>query len=261
MQPAIVVTGASSGIGRELARVAAREGFPMVLVARSSQALASLAAELAGIRVHIVSLDLTDVNAGHIIERELERCGLYCDVLVNSAGVGLFGPIAGADRAEQMRLVDLNVRALIDLTMRFVPGMVARRRGGVLNLGSAYGYMPGPYMAMYLASKAFIRSFSYALAAELKGTGVTVTCLMPGVVQTAFFDSSPLRTMRVFKLLPRGNAADTAEAGWRGFRNGKRAVIPRLVDRIMVAVLHVLPSRLLPHLRHGADVDVDNQNT
>lgn len=247
-QPAIVVTGASSGIGRELARVAARDGSVFLLVARSDKSLGSLAEELAqtGAIAHVLPLDLADRNAAEMIERALSERGLYGDVLVNSAGLGLFGAAAEISRAKQMQLLDVNVRALTELTLRLLPSMVRRGRGGVFNVGSIASYMPGPYMAMYHASKAYVRSLSAALAAELTGTGVTVTNLSPGIVRTPFFDRIPIRHTRLFKLLPRSNVTATAEAGWHGFRAGKRLVIPRVADRVITICCTLLPSRLMP---------------
>jgi hypothetical protein len=238
MTPAIVVTGAASGIGRELARQAARDGAFMLLVDRSHDALESFAAELtsSGTQAHALSIDLLTPNAGEIIENALKERGLYCDVLVNNAGVGLVGLAIEIDRSEHMRLVDINLRALTELTLRFLPGMVARGRGGVLNLGSIGSYMSAPNMAVYHASKAYVQSFSAALAAEVADTGVTVTCLSPGVVRTPLVDRLPLARTRLVKLAPRSNARDTARAGWRGFRAGKSLVIPRMVDRVLATI-------------------------
>lgn len=247
MEPAIVVTGASSGIGRELARVAARDGSVMVLIGLSPDALDDLAAELgrSGVQAHALSIDLADNDAGQRIENKLAEIGVYCDVLVNSAGFGVFGAAAESDRDAQLKLIDVNIRALTELTLRFLPGMITRRRGGVLNVGSITGYAPGPNMSTYYASKAYVRSFSAALAAEVAGTGVTVTCLVPGVVRTAFFDSSGVGRTRLFKMAPRANAPETAETGWRAFRAGKRLLIPRLIDRIIVAACIMLPDAVL----------------
>jgi uncharacterized protein len=248
MNPAIVVTGASSGIGREIARIAARDGLPVVLVARSRDALEALAAELtaAGGSAIVVPVDLASADAGEAVESALSAHGLCCDVLVNSAGFALAGPAAALPRGEQLRLLDVNIRALAELTLRFLPGMVARGRGGILNVGSITAYTPGPNMAAYHASKAFVRSFSAALATEVAGTGVTVTCLSPGVVRTAFLDDLPIKDDRLFKLMPRADAVSTARAGWLGFRAGRRLVIPRLIDRILVGLLMVVPPRLVP---------------
>lgn len=250
MKPAIIVTGASSGIGRELARVAAREGAVMVLLGRSQEALDDLVAKLRSdaLEAHAFAVDFADRNAGQQVENKLAEIGVYCDVLVNSAGFGVFGAAVEADREQHLQLIDVNIRALTDLTLRFLPGMIARRRGGVLNLGSITGYAPGPNMSTYFASKAYVKSFTAALAAEVSGTGVTVTCLSPGVVRTAFFERCAVGQTRLFKMAPRSDASEIAQTGWRGFRAGKRLVIPRLVNRIIVAGCILLPDAVLLRL-------------
>jgi short-subunit dehydrogenase len=247
LSPAIVVTGASSGIGRDIARLAARDRCFLLLLGRSQAALDALATELAaaGAQAEALALDLLDPHAADQIARVLSDRGLYCDVLVNSAGFGVFGPAAKAAPGEQLDLVDVNIRALTELTLRFLPAMMARGRGGVLNVGSITGYVAGPNMAAYYASKAYVNSFSAALAAEVAGTGVTVTCLAPGVVRTAFFERCSVGQSRLMKLMPRSNSPAIAEAGWRGFRAGKRLAIPRLIDRISVAICILLPQSLL----------------
>lgn len=247
MKPAIVVTGASSGIGREIARVAAGEGGIMVLVALGQESLDQLAEELRqlGVETHALCLDLSDRDAGQLLENRLAEIGAYCDVLVNSAGFGLFGPAIAADRGPHLKLIDVNMRALTDLTLRFLPDMIARRRGGVLNVGSVTGYTPGPNMSTYFASKAYVRSFTAALAQEVSGTGVTVTCLTPSVVRTALFEGFAVADTWLFKLTPRADAPEIAEAGWRGFRAGKSLVIPRLIDRVLIAGAQLLPSAVL----------------
>jgi uncharacterized protein len=247
LEPAIVVTGASSGIGRELARVASRDGSFMLLVGRSPEPLGDLASELraAGVQADVLLLDLTEPAAGEKIEAALRERGLYCDVLVNSAGFGLLGAAAKIDRAEQMNLLDTNARALTELTLRFLPGMVARGGGGILNVGSVAGYTPGPGMVVYYATKAYVNSFSQALAAEVAGNGVTVTCLAPGPVRTAFFKRAAATESRMSKLLPRTDATETAEAGWRGFHAGKRLVIPRLMHRMVAIVCTLVPNAIL----------------
>jgi len=247
MKPAIVVTGASSGIGRELARVAARDGAVMVLLGRSQDALHQLAAELRGaaFEAYGFSIDLAGRDAGREIESKLAELGVYCDVLVNSAGFGVYGPASETDRGDHLKLVDVNIRALTELSLRFLPGMIARNRGGVLNVGSVTGYAPGPYMSSYYASKGYVNSFTAALAQEVSATGVTVTSLSPGVVRTAFFERCAVGKTWLFKLAPRSNAPATAEAAWRAFRAGKRLVIPRLINRIIVAGCILLPNAIV----------------
>jgi short-subunit dehydrogenase len=247
LKPAIVVTGASSGIGRDIARLAAADRCFLLLLGRSPPALDELVAELAatGAQAAALPLDLLDPHAPDRVESALADRGLYCDVLVNSAGFGVFGAAAKAAPQEQLNLVDVNIRALTELTLRFLPAMLARGRGGVLNVGSITGYAAGPNMAAYYASKAYVNSFSAALAAEVAGSGVTVTCLTPGVVRTAFFERCSVGQSRLMKLMPRSNSPDVAEVGWRGFKAGKRLVIPRLIDRISVAISLLLPQSLL----------------
>jgi uncharacterized protein len=247
MNPAIVVTGAASGIGRELARMAAREGSFLLLVGRARQSLADLVEDLAksGVPATALCLDLLDSHVVERVENALSERDLYCDVLVNSAGFGIFGPAAKVSPGDQLGLIDVNIRALTGLTLCFLPGMVARRRGGILNVGSITGYVPGPNMAVYYASKAYVNSFSASLASEVAGTGVIVTCLAPGAVRTPFFERCSVGQARLMKFMPRSNAADIAAAGWRGFKAGKPLVIPRPVDRLAALFFRLLPASIM----------------
>jgi uncharacterized protein len=250
MQPAAVITGAASGIGREIARCAARDGAIVVLVDRSQDGLTDVAAELgkAGAKAHTVLIDLVSENAGERLESELNGRALFCDVLVNSAGFGVFGAATQADRRLQLELVDVNIRALTELTLRFVPGMIARRRGRILNVGSITGHVPGPNLAAYHASKAYVRSFTVALASELKGTGVTATCLAPGIVVSPFFLGTGFNKTQLARLMPRSTARDVAMAGWRASQNGKAVEMPGLWNRAIIAVCGLVPHALLLRL-------------
>jgi short-subunit dehydrogenase len=239
-----VVTGASAGIGRALARVIAREGGPVVLIGRSLEGLRAAADEVrqAGGEPFVLQLDLSSGKTSILVEDFLAAQNLVCDVLVNSAGYGLRGPAAAIPLEDQLGIVDLNIRALTDLTLRFVPGMVARRRGGVINLSSVAGSLPGPYMALYYASKAFVRSFSQALHQELARSGVTVTCLAPGPVSTRFLDQAGADTAGLFRVLPKLDADDVAEQAWRGFKSGKRLVVPGISAKLATLAASLLPS-------------------
>jgi hypothetical protein len=247
--PAIIVTGASAGIGRALAQEAAADGLPLVLVARSEEPLHALAAELAGrgVPAHVLPLDLGAPSAGMTLEAFLAANGLHADVLVNNAGFGLLGEAAKLDRAEQLAMVDLNVKAATDLALRLLPGMLARGRGGILNVGSMAGFMPGPGMAVYYATKAYLRSFSEALWEESRRAGVTVSCLAPGPVETGFLARAGADRARLFSSNRNMDAATCARIGWAGFKAGRRMIVPGLAARIALALVHVLPQRLNLH--------------
>ena len=180
-----IVTGASDGIGAELARVFAMRGHDLALVARRADRLEALADEIvakgAQRRPLVVALDLGEPGAVDALARALDAAGAQAEILVNNAGFGLLGPVETLDAAGQLGMIDLNVRALTALTLRFLPDIVARR-GGILNVASIAAFMPGPNFAIYYATKAFVLSFSEALSQELRASGVKVSCLCPGPV-------------------------------------------------------------------------------
>ncbi|HRJ69930.1 MAG TPA: SDR family oxidoreductase [Beijerinckiaceae bacterium] len=253
-RPVIVVTGASSGIGRDLALTAKGE---LVLVARSAEVLAALAQEIAaaGGTAHVLALDLSDPGSTARLVDFLAASGLHCEVLVNNAGFGLIGRADGLDRDGQINMLDLNARSLADLTLAVLPGMLHRGRGGVLNVASVASFLPGPNMAMYYATKAFVRSFSNALWQECKGRGVTVTALCPGPVATAFFTRAtggaahakgPKKKIPlIFRLIPPTTSRDVALAGWAALAAGKHTIIPGPANRVAAAMTRFVPQRLL----------------
>jgi short-subunit dehydrogenase len=259
IRPAVVVVGASGGIGRAIARVAAREQRTVVLIARSAEGLSATAAEVqeAGGEAFTLELDLLAGNALTQLDGFLTTHGLVCDVLVNSAGFGLRGAATAVPAEDQLGIVDLNIRALTELSLHFLPGMVARGRGGVINLSSVAGFVPGPYMAMYYASKGFVRLFSEALHEELRRTGVTVTCVAPGPVGTGFFARAGARSAPLFSLLPKQDAEDLAERAWRGFKSGRRLVVPGMSAKLVVLAATFLPSaamlRLIARLQRSGN--------
>lgn len=247
LAPAVVVLGASRGIGKAIAEVAAKDGATVVLVARSPSSLAAAAADVrkSGGKAFSLALDLLADGAARRVEAFLSENGLVCDVLVNSAGYGLRGGATVLPADDQLGIVDLNIRALVDLTLHFLPGMVARGRGGVLNLGSVASFTPGPYMALYYASKGFVRSFSEALHQELRRTGVTVTCIAPGPVSTEFLERSGANRAALFKILPKLSSEYVAERAWRGFKSGRRLVVPGISAKLVVFLVASLPSAAL----------------
>lgn len=246
-EPAVVVTGASAGIGRAIARVAAGEGRAIVLVARSAEGLRDAAEEVraAGGRPLVLPLDVGADDAPARLDAFLAEHGLVCDVLVNSAGIGLRGHSAVLPLDDQMALLKLNIDALSRLTLHVLPEMIARRGGGVVNLGSVASFLPGPHMAAYYASKSFVYSFSAALHREAAPWNVTVTCVAPGPVSSRFLQLSRLDTARLFRILPHKDPDFVAERAWRGFRAGRRLVVPGLSLRLVATLVRLVPDGLL----------------
>ncbi|WP_312363807.1 SDR family NAD(P)-dependent oxidoreductase [Ensifer sp.] len=244
---AAVVVGASRGIGRAIANVAARDRIPVVLVARSRDDLETAANDIRklGGEAFTLDLDLFSADASTRLTAFLAANNLCCDILVNSAGYGLRGAATTLPIPDQLGIIDLNIRALTDLSLHFLPGMVARGRGGVLNLGSIAGFMPGPNMALYYASKSFVCSFSEALHEELRHTGVTVTCVAPGPVATEFLKRSGADRVRLFKVLPKVDADYVAERAWRGFKSGRRLVVPGLSAKLAAFAAAWVPSAIM----------------
>lgn len=248
-RPAAVITGASDGIGAELARVFAAQGHHVALVARRAERLEALADEIAGAggsNPTVIALDLLAEGAADALAQALAAAGLAPHYLVNNAGFGLIGRAVELDRAEQLAMIDLNIRALTALTLRFLPDIVAAR-GGVLNVASVASFMPGPGFAVYYATKAYVRSFSEALAQEVAGAGVKVSCLCPGPVQTGFqaragFDfTGPMGAMKP-AMLP---AAEVARQGYDALMAGQRVVVPGFINKLLVWGAALTPRAML----------------
>ncbi|QIG41509.1 SDR family oxidoreductase [Nocardioides anomalus] len=243
-----LVTGASSGIGAEIARELARRGHRLVLVARSEDRLRALADELGGHQV--IALDLADRTARATLPGRVEGT---VDVLVNNAGFSTMGPVSRADPEAELALVDLDVGAVVDLCARFVPGMVERRRGAVLNVASTAAFQPLPAQAAYGGAKAFVLSYTQSLVGELKGTGVTASCLCPGPVHTGFGERAGFTQEEAEAALPRAmwvEAAEVARQAVDGLDRGRMVVIPGVVNRVAARLAQVTPrTLLLPVLR------------
>jgi short-subunit dehydrogenase len=237
-----LITGASAGIGAELARVFASKGHRVALVARRADRLATLAGEIVaagGAAPILIPCDLRQPDAGDQIAAALAAQGVEVDYVVNNAGFGLFGNAIELDRAEQLDMIAVNIRVLTDLSLRFSDHLI-RHRGGILNVSSIAGFLPGPGMAVYYASKAYVLSFSEGLRGELAPRGVRVTTLCPGPVPSEFqvragfepgFDSAILNV----------SASKVAKAAYRGLRANKRVVLPGLGIRIMPFLLRLFP--------------------
>jgi short-subunit dehydrogenase len=243
MAETVLITGASSGIGLELAKCFAADKSNLILVARSTAAMEKLAAELRGqfqIEVQVLTADLAQSESPQKIFDELKGTGLAVDVLVNNAGFGLHGSFAELPLARQLEIIQVNVAALVALTGLFLPGMVQWERGGILNVGSVAGFLPGPNMAVYYASKAFVQSFSEALFEELRGTGVSVTNLCPGPTESNFSQIARGYHTRE-KSAAKMSAAEAAAAGHRAFRKGRFVNVPGAKNRLLVQLTRILP--------------------
>jgi uncharacterized protein len=246
-----LVTGASSGIGEDLARLFAADGHNLVLVARGGERLHALAGELRDrqhIAASVIVADLSDPASSDRIARELLEKGQQIDVLVNNAGFGQYGMFAKVDPVELGRLLQVNVSALTLLTRLLLPAMLSRGSGRVLNVASTAAFQPGPLMAPYYASKAYVLSLSEALAEETRGTGVTVTCLCPGPTTTRFQARAGMQKSKLFKMLSTMSSAEVALAGYRGVMTGRRLVIPGLMNKLGVHANRFAPRILAPRI-------------
>ena len=245
-RPVTLVTGASAGIGAALARVFAAHGHEVAMLARRGHQLSGLAniIELDGFkRPHVLEVDLLRADATTRVDNDLASRGLEPDHVVNNAGFGLVGPAAELDRAEQLAMIDLNVRVLTDLSLRFVDSL-KRHRGGILNVGSVAGFLPGPGMAVYHATKAYVLSFTEALHRELAPHGVRVTALCPGPVETEFQARAGIPQGFFPKILSR-SVESVAQQGYDGLMRGKRVVIPGTENKITTLLPRLLPRSLV----------------
>ncbi len=223
----VLITGASGGIGYELAKLFARDHHNLVLVARSADKLTQVAAELQprGITVKTIALDLAEPPAPKFLFDQLQREGITTDILINNAGFGAFGNFAQMPEEEILGQINLNITALTQLTRLFLPPMLALRSGRIMNVASTAGFQPGPLMAVYYATKAYVISFSEAIANELRHSGVTVTCFCPGATHTGFAKRAGTEKSRLFKQLGAMSAEKVALDGYRAVMEGRTLAI------------------------------------
>ena len=243
-----LITGASGGIGYELAKLFAGDHCNLVLVARNAERLSQIAGELAGqfgIKVKTVALDLGAVPAPKFLFDQLQREGISVEILVNNAGFGVFGEFAQMPEEEILGQIQLNITALTELCRLFLPPMVARRRGKIMNVASTAAFQPGPLMAVYYASKAYVLSFSEAIANELRGSGVTVTCFCPGATATGFAKRAGTENSRLFKQLGAMDAGRVARDGYRGLMAGKTVVISAAHNWLVAESVRFAPRKVV----------------
>ncbi|HEX3584272.1 MAG TPA: SDR family oxidoreductase [Thermoanaerobaculia bacterium] len=246
MQRTALITGASSGIGLELARLFAADKWDVALVARSEGKLNELAAELQrahGIKPRVIAADLAKPDAPAQIIEALK--GVEIDALVNNAGFGVGGEFAKTDLDAELEMIQVNVTAVTHLTKLVLPGMIARRRGAILNVASTAAFQPGPLMAVYYATKAYVLSFSEAIADELRNSGVTVTALCPGPTDTGFAAAAKTESTMLFTMMRPSDAKSVAQAGYAAMKSGKRIIIPGAKNKLLAQSIRVSPRRLV----------------
>jgi len=239
----VLITGASSGIGADLARVFAREGHELVPVARSRERLHELARELRdahGATARVLPIDLSVSGAASALHDLALREGVEVDVLVNDAGFGMRGPFVELDPARQLEMIQVNLVALTELTRLFVPDMLRRGAGRILNVASTAAFQPGPLMAVYCATKAYVLSFSEALAEELRGSGVTVTCVTPGATETGFGEIAGVAATRLFRSGTMSSSS-VAEAAYAATSKGVPLAVPGCRNRLLAGSVRFLP--------------------
>jgi len=247
---AALITGASSGIGYELALLFAKDGFDCILVARSQGKLDELAARLESefrVKTLVIPKDLSKSSAVDEVYEEVTAASMPVDVLVNNAGFTVFGLFGETDLQAELEMLQVNVVALTALTKLFLKPMLARRDGRILNLGSTAAFAPGPLMAVYYASKAYVLSFSEALANELQGTGVSVTCLCPGATRTGFQKRGVMEDSRLVQG-EIADAASVARAGYEGLMARKTLVIPGFRNKLVPWMIRLSPRAMVPRV-------------
>ncbi len=246
--PATVITGASEGIGLALARRFAQGGHRVVLVARRQAELQIAAAAIKrdfGVEAVALTIDINEPDAAARIEAALTAHGLHADILINNAGLGLSGRFAALPPADIDALVSCNITALTRLSRHFLPGMLARRQGGLINVASLAAFTPGPYQAAYYASKSYVLSLTRAIAYETRGSGIRACVVAPGPVKTAFHARMKADTSLYRWLVPAPAPETVAAATYRGFRWHRRIIVPGIAATILSVTMRVVPSRLV----------------
>jgi hypothetical protein len=250
-----LVTGASSGIGLDLAKRFATEGYDVALVARSKGKLEEVAAAIEAehkVRAHVVTADLAQPKAAEALVAQLDERGIEVDVLVNNAGYALYGAFAETDLGDELNMIQVNIVALTHLTKLIVRKMIARKDGRILNVASTAAFQPGPLMAVYYATKSYVLSFSEALANELTGTGVTVTALCPGPTRTGFQARAQMEESKLVRGKEIMTAEEVARTGYAGLMKGKTVVIPGMSNKMLANAVRFLPRNTVTKMVRNA---------
>lgn len=248
MNKTALITGASGGLGLSFVKILARDGYDVVLVARNAEKLAEIKADIEssyGVRAYVVAKDLCHTESVNEVFDATEALGLKIDVLINNAGFGDFGEFHKSDINKQIRMVDLNVIALMQLCHLYIPQMIERGSGNILNVDSIAAFQAGPLMSVYYATKAFVLSFSQALTRELKGTGVKVTALCPGPIKTNFENSSELGGSGLFKNLKVWSPDTVAEFGYKNMKRGRSLCVCGALNKLIVFSNRLAPRALV----------------
>jgi short-subunit dehydrogenase len=258
-QERVLITGASSGIGLELAHEFARHGHPLVITATSQDELVEVCRKLGsdhGVEVHVIAQNLLEPGAAQALFDSIKAQGLEIEILVNNAGVGHKGTFADQPVEQHVEMIHLNIEAVVTLTRAFLPSFIARGHGRILNTASIAGFMPAPQMAVYHATKAFVLSFSEAVAAELTGTGVSMTALCPGATDTDFFERAGAVEATMFQ---KGNVMapqDVAEGGYKALMTGDRVYVAGGLNKAMVFSRRFFPDSFLAKMSEVFYTDV-----
>jgi uncharacterized protein len=250
-----LITGASGGIGEEIARVLAKTGHNLVLVARTQSKLEALAKELSqthGVQCQAIASDLTDPKASEVLVKTLEQRGIVIDILVNNAGFSHYGKFNELSWTDQWQLLQVNIVALSELTHRLLPGMVQRRFGRIMNVASTAAFMPGPLMSAYYASKAYVLSFSEGLQGELVGSGVSVTALCPGPTKSGFQARAKMEDSKLMRGSNLMEASTVAEEGVQAMLRGQSVIIPGLMNQMQANMPRFLPRGIVPGIVKSA---------
>jgi short-subunit dehydrogenase len=256
-----LITGASGGIGYELAKLFARDQHQLVLVARSSDKLAQVAKELQArfsVNPKTIALDLAAPPAPTFLFNQLQREGIAVDILINNAGFGAFGEFAQMPEAEILGQIDLNITALTQLTRLFLPPMIAGRSGRIMNVASTAAFQPGPLMAVYYATKAYVLSFSEAIANETRDSGVTVTCFCPGATHTGFAQRAGTEGSRLFKQLGAMSAEKVALDGYRAVMEGRTTAISGMHNWAVAQSTRFAPRKMVTAISRWVAEKVDS---